>query len=197
MMVPDVLCRRKFGRKGWKAGGGWALAAMLLVAILDAGCGEDGPTGPKPASLPELFGTELYRADGSTVGVESLAGIPVIGVYFASAGCPACGAFTPVLLDAYAGLEEEGRPFEVVLVTGGIGLTGLLEYMTDSGMPWLAVPTPSTEIEDLVQRYNVRWVPTLIVIDDGGKVLSMTGREEVTVSGAGAYDLWLAAGSGS
>ncbi len=184
-------------RKGREAGGWRTLAAALLVGILTAACGDDGPTGPKPASLPELFGTVLYRADGSTVGVESLAGTPVIGIYFASAGCPACGAFTPLLRDAYGGLEEEGRPFEVVLVTGGIGMTTLLEYMTDSGMPWLAVPTPGEKIDDLVRRYNVRWVPTLIVVDGDGKVLSMTGREEVTVSGTGAYDLWLAAGSGS
>lgn len=183
-------------RQGQKAGGVRAPVAVLLVGLLAVACGDDGPTGPKPASLPELFGTELYRADGSTVGVESLAGTPVIGIYFASAGCPACGAFTPVLLDAYAGLEQEGRPFEVVLVTGGIGMTTLLEYMTDFGMPWLAVPTPSEEITNLVRRYDVRWVPTLIVIDNDGTVLSMTGREEVALNGTGAYDLWLAARSG-
>jgi nucleoredoxin len=197
MMAARSLRRTNGRSNGRKAGVGRALAGALLVVVLAAACGDDGPTGPKPASLPELFGTELYRVDGSTVGVESLAGTPVIGIYFASAGCPACGAFTPILLDAYDGLKEEGRAFEVVLVTGGIGMTALLEYMTDSGMPWLAVPTPSEEITNLVRRYDVRWVPTLIVIDSEGRVRSMNGREDVTVGGAGAYDLWLAAASGS
>jgi hypothetical protein len=160
-------------------------------------CGGDGPTTPKAASLPNLFGDQLYRADGSQVSVQVLGGIPVIGIYFASPGCPACGAFTPLLVDAYTQLQVGGRPFGVVLVSGGISEATLFAYMTDAGMPWLAVSSQSDRVNALLQRWDVRWVPTLIVIDGAGNTLSVSGREELTEHGTGAYDLWLAASAGS
>jgi len=183
-------------RKRTGISGRHALAMALLVGLAVSACGGDGPTTPKAASLPELFGDHLYRADGSQVSVQVLEGIPVIGVYFASAGCPACGAFNPLLLDAYTQLQADGRPFGVVLVCGGISEATLFEYMTEAGMPWLAVSSQGSRVDTLLKRWGVRWVPTLVVIDGAGNTLSMTGREEVTENGAGAYDLWLAASAG-
>jgi hypothetical protein len=172
-----------------------ALPALFLACGI-FGCDSDGPTGPKPASLSELFGNDLRRADGTSVGIQALDNTPIIGIYFADPGCPACGGFTPLLVEAYDQLRRDGRPFEVVLITLGISDSTLYEYMTDSGMPWLAVSPVSSKAYALVERYNVRWIPTLIVIDDEGATVSTSGREEITQSGAGAYDAWLAASSG-
>ncbi|MFC1659887.1 thioredoxin-like domain-containing protein [Gemmatimonadota bacterium] len=155
------------------------------------------PTGPEPASLSELFGNQLYRADGSAVGVGILGDDDVIGIYFADPGCPACRAFTPILVDAYDRLREDGRSFEVVLVTAGISELALFDFMVDSGMPWLAISSQSSRANALAQRYDVRWIPTLVIIDGAANTLSLTGREELTLSGAAAYDAWLAASAGS
>ena len=171
-----------------------ALASLLGLAL--AGCGDDDPAGPSPASIPELFGTQLLQADGATVGPEALAGKPLIGIYYSSAGCPACAGFTPILLDTYHQLREDGRSFEVVLVSLGISEASLLDYMVDSGMPWLAMPPQSNKATALVQRYNVRWVPTLVIIDSEARLVSLTGREGVTELGTAAYDAWLTASGG-
>ena len=171
------------------------MAALMGCAA--SGCDGDGPTGPEPASLPDMFGNQLYRADGSAVGVGVLNNTSVIGIYFASPGCPACGAFTPLLVNAYDQLRDEGRSFEVVLVTGGISEQSLFDYMAGSGMAWLAVSSQSSEGDALAQRYDVQWVPTLVIIDGTANTVSMTGREELTQSGAAAFDAWLAASGGS
>lgn len=131
------------------------------------------------------------------MGVQSLLGTDLIGIYFASPTCPACGGFTPLLLEAYTQLREDGRSFEVVLVSPGISDAALLAYMEESGMGWLAVSSQSKQANTLVRRFNVRWIPTLVVIDSEGNIVSLSGREEVTVHGAGAYDDWLAARAGS
>ena len=162
-----------------------------------SGCGGDGPTEPQPASLSDLFGNQLYKADGTLVGVGVLGGTAVTGIYFASPGCPACGGFTPVLVDAYNQLREDGRSFEVVLVSTGISNSSLLEYMVDSEMPWLAVPSQSGRANAIVQDYNIRWVPTLVIIDGSLNTISRTGREELAQAGTAAYDAWLAAGGRS
>ena len=161
-----------------------------------SGCGSEGPTEPKPASLADLFGNQLFRADGSTAGVGSLDGTPVIGIYFASQGCPACGNFTPILVDVYDQLQEDGRSFEVVLVSTGLSDSALFEYMLDSGMPWLAVSSQSSRANALVQRYHIQWVPTLVIIDGDANTITLTGRDQLTQLGTGAYDAWLAASGG-
>ena len=121
----------------------------------------------------------------------------MIGIYFASPGCPACGGFTPFLIAAYGQLRDDGRPFEVVLVTPGINDLALLEYMLDSEMPWLAVSSENGKANSLLHRYDIRWVPTLLILDTAGNLLSRTGREELTQEGIDAYDDWLAASSGN
>jgi hypothetical protein len=144
-----------------------------------------------------LFGNQLYRADGSPVSVQVLDDAAVLGIYFASVGCPACAGFTPLLVEAYNQLREDGRSFEVVLVVLGVSEASLFEYMVDSDMPWLAVSPQSGKANSLVQRYDVRWVPTLIIIDGAANTISLTGREELTQRGIAAYDDWLAASAGS
>jgi hypothetical protein len=101
-----------------------------------------------------------------------------------------------MLVDAYTQWRDDGKPFEVVLVTSGITDEGLFEYMTDSGMPWLALSPSSDKVLSLVQRYGIQWVPTLIIIDSDGNTLSFTGREDVAERGAAAYDTWVGASAG-
>ncbi len=173
--------------------------ALLAVAPFLAaawGCGSDSPTELGPASLPDLFGTQLFRADGTKVGVGTLEGTALIGIYFAAPGCPACGSFTPVLVDAYRLLREEGRSFEVILVSPGMSDSSLREYMADSDMPWLGMPSGGSKAQDLVRRYRVQWVPTLIIINGSAETISLVGREDLNRKGVAAYDDWLAASTG-
>jgi hypothetical protein len=173
------------------------LAVAALLCCVAYGCGSDAPTGPPPTvSLPELFGSQLYRADGSAVGVATLNSVSIIGIYFASSGCPACGAFTPVLVDAYDQLRDDGRSFEVVLVSSESSDPSLFDYMVDGGMGWLAVSSQSNRINTLAQRYNVQWIPTLVIIDGAANTISLNGRNELTARGTAAYDDWLAASGG-
>jgi hypothetical protein len=176
---------------------GWrVLALAVLVGLAASACGDDDSTGPTAVSLSDLFGTQLIRADGSTVGVGVLNSVPLIGIYFANPGCPACGGFNPTLVDAYDQLKTDQKPFEIVLASAGITDAALLDYMVDSGMGWLAIPPQSGKANSLAQRYNVRWVPTLIIIDDELATITFTGREEIAQAGADIYDVWLAASGG-
>ena len=172
------------------------LAVAILSCLAVSACGDSGPQEPSAASVPDLFGSQLYRADGSTVGIEALDGVAVIGIFFASHSCPACGGFTPLLLSAYEQLAEDGQSFEVVLVSLGASESMLLDYMTDWGMPWLAMPSQGSLANRLAKRYDVRWIPTLIIIDSQGNTISVYGREELAQEGVAAYDGWLASAGG-
>ncbi len=172
------------------------LLTILMCAIV-ASCGTDSPVGPPPPeSLAELFGEQLLRANGTSVGIEEVEDKTLIAIYFAAQGCPACGQFTPLLVDAYHEIRQADRSFEVVLVSSDGSQEHMLAHMTDSSMPWLAVAWGSTEASGLGQRYGVRWIPTVIVVDGAGKTVSVDGRDEIAALGAGAYDQWLARSGG-
>lgn len=177
--------------------------AVGVIAVVGALClpgtaCDDGssPTELPPPSLPELFGDVLYRADGSTVGLEAFDGVPVIGIYFGSGGCTACGSFTPILVDAYDQLEAEGRLFEVVYVSSDRSEEAMFSYMQGAGMGWLAVPWHGEKASALVERYDIQWIPTLVIVDSTGATVSENARDHVANDGAAAYDDWLAAAYG-
>lgn len=182
-----------------RAGGSLAraLAVAALCGGLALGCDgmgstEPTPTGPyTPVPIPELFGDTLYRADGTRLGVAALEDKAIIGIYFAARWCPACADFTPLLVDVYQKLSEAEKSFEVILVSTDDSAAAMFDYMQETGMAWLAVPWGGTRAADLGQRYGVRSIPTLIIIDGGGNTVSLTGREEVSRSGPAAYDDWL------
>jgi nucleoredoxin len=178
-----------------KALGKIVVAGLCFSLVTSCGQGEDGPTvlGPPPlASVPQLIGDVLYRADGSEVGIDAVESNPIIGIYFAAGWCPACAGFTPLLISAYEELEQAGKPFEVVFVSSDGSSEDMFAHMTDRGMPWLALPFDGLKANALKLRYGVNAIPTLVVIDDEGSTITMDGRIDVAQKGAQAYDDWLA-----
>ncbi len=177
-------------------------AVAILLGGLGAACGSDAtsdgccgdlPGGDSP-TLSDLFGSVLYRADGSQAGLASLQTKSLVGIYFASRSCPACTSFTPELVKTYDAIRAAGKPFEIVLA--GVDPAGAVElsaYMQQFKMGWLALPLGSDKIRELATRYDVEWIPTLIVVNAAGKTVTKTGREDVATKGAAAFDAWLAA----
>jgi hypothetical protein len=173
------------------------LGAAVLAAGLVLACdGSDSVGPPPPASLDELFGDTLLKADGDVVGIEALEGKALIGIYFGARDCPACAVFTPLLVDAYDQIQEAGGSFEVVYVSSDGSATVMHQYMRDAGMQWLALPWAGGRSMALGQRYGVRWIPTVIVVDGAGNTVSTRGHEEIAARGAAAYDDWLARSGG-
>jgi nucleoredoxin len=175
----------------------WTVLALGGLCGWAAVACSESPAGPgPPVSLAELFGNTLLLADGTAVGIEALEEKRFIGIYFGARGCPACAVFTPRLVAAHEELREAGRSFEVVYVSSDVSSASMFQYMVDAGMEWLALPWGGRRSRDLGQRYDVRWIPTLIVVDGSGRTVSANGRDEIAEHGAGAYDVWLAGSGG-
>ncbi|MHB1192456.1 MAG: thioredoxin-like domain-containing protein [Longimicrobiales bacterium] len=183
-----------------RTGAARSIAAVLLCC-LSASCGSDitgnGSTDELPGgdapSLTDLFGTTLIRSDGSQTDLLPLQGQSIVGIYFASRSCPACAAFTPELVGVYDQIRKDGKPFEIVMAAVDPSSEDLPTYMKQYHMGWLAVPLGSEKVMQLAQRYDVEWIPTIIVINVAGKTITKTGREDVLAKGAAAFDTWLAA----
>jgi hypothetical protein len=180
---------------------GWARLVLAgLVGCLLPACGgsptDSGISGGLPGgdhpSFEDLFGPALVSADGSQVGLRAVQDKALVGIYFADPSCPACAAFTPLLVSTYDELMTAGKSFEIVLVSVGGGSADMFAFMQRYGMGWPAVPYDPSRLLALLQRFGVQWVPTLVVIDSDRDVVTKTGREDVLAAGAGAFDVWLA-----
>jgi len=160
--------------------------AVEGAAVNDAG---SAPAAEAPVWLGELFGDKLVTADGSEVSPDTLAG-KTVGIYFSAHWCPPCRGFTPVLVETYNKIVAAGKPFEIVFVSSDQSEDKMFNYMTETKMPWKALPFGSSKKYFLDGKYGVRGIPTLVIVDKDGKTISKTARGDVVSKGAAAFDGW-------
>jgi nucleoredoxin len=127
------------------------------------------------ASLEDLVGPELINADGEKVATSSLAG-KVIGLYFSAEWCPPCRAFTPSLVELRDRKDDE---FEVVFVSSDKSAEAQQKYMKGYDVEWPAVPHDSPLREQLQQKFEIQGIPSLVIVDDQGNLITKDGRSEM------------------
>jgi len=130
------------------------------------------------ATLEELIGTELVDAKGNKVETSSLAG-KVIGLYFSASWCGPCKMFTPELVKFR---DRNDEKFEVVFVSSDRSAEDQQEYMKDYDMEWPAIPYDSPLRQELGAKYEVRGIPSLVIVDDQGNLITKDGRSEISGS---------------
>jgi nucleoredoxin len=134
------------------------------------------------ASLEELIGTELVDAKGNKVETSSLAG-KVIGLYFSASWCGPCKMFTPGLVKLR---DRNDDKFEVVFVSSDRSAEDQEEYMKDYDMEWPAIPYDSPLRGQLGAKYEIRGIPSLVIVDDQGNLITKDGRSEMSGSDSDA-----------
>jgi len=114
----------------------------------------------------DLLGSEL---------VEKAGGKP-IGIYFSAHWCPPCRGFTPKLAEFYRnGLQDK---MEIVFVSSDRSQSDFDEYFGE--MPWLALPYDKRkEKEELSGAFDVKGIPSFVVIDADGMTITTDGRSKV------------------
>ncbi len=137
-------------------------------------------------SLDDLFGTSLVDSAGKPVETSTLDG-KIVGIYFSAHWCPPCRTFSPELVKFR---NDNKSSFEVVFVSSDRTEEAQLAYMTELKMEWPAIPFSSPKRRELGQKYDVSGIPTLIIVDSKGNLISANGREEVTGNPANALATW-------
>lgn len=143
------------------------------------------------ASLEELLGPDLVDADGNKVELSTLDG-KIIGLYFSAEWCPTCRAFTPELVKARNSIDD----FEVVFVSGDRSPEAQQKYMEGYKMKWPAIPFDSEKRRTLGEQFGVSGIPSLIIIDDQGNLISKQGRRELSTNPHQAVRDWQKATKG-
>jgi thiol-disulfide isomerase/thioredoxin len=103
--------------------------------------------------------------------------------------CPPCRSFTPIMLEFYSKCKQEGKDIEIILVSSDADQDIFNSHF--EGMPWLAIPFSNTKIiEQIGEKFAVRGVPALVILNSNGEVVDGAGRQSVTNARGNVGQVW-------
>lgn len=155
-------------------------------------CVMKDPTGDKlpwkPPTFAEAMASASFLKGTDAVDKSAIEG-KTLGLYFSAHWCPPCRMFTPQLAKWYAGVKADvGDKFEIIFCTRDRDEESFKSYyaeQTAAGGDWLAL-TYETKgaLDDL---FEVRGIPTFIIVGPDGKVVNQNGRSIVPEGTAAGF----------
>lgn len=154
--------------------------------------------------LIDIFGTKLLTLENLNetraqllplLTSDALRGKKVIGLYFSADWCGPCRQFTPELVNFYKKMNQRrGKKdeFEIVWISRCRDVHSYGQYFTQMG-GWVALPPEEAMGERgsmLSNKYKVKGIPTLVLLDDLGQVITLDGRNKIPQDKAGIGFPW-------
>jgi len=140
------------------------------------------------ATFTSSLGSKLQTKDGLVETSDALAG-KIVGLYFSAHWCPPCRGFTPKLGEAYTKYKALGKQLEIVFVSSDNSETEFDEYFAEQ--PWLALPYAARdEKAALSKKYKVSGIPTFVILDESGELITKDGRSEIMEDPEGKRFPW-------
>ncbi|KAJ0475287.1 putative protein-disulfide reductase [Helianthus annuus] len=131
-----------------------------------------------------------HSASKQVVSVSSLMG-KTIGLYFSAQWCLPSHKFTPKLISIYQKIkqnitqQEFHGDFEIIYVSTD---HNELEFKSSFRvMPWLALPFGDPTSKNLTKYFDIRGIPSLIIIGPDGKTVTNNGRSLINLYEEEAY----------
>lgn len=133
----------------------------------------------------------LAHSSPTQVPVASLMG-KTIGLYFSAQWCVPGNKFTPKLISIYQKIKEmltkddvDHQDFEIVYVSSD---RNEIEFNSQfSSMPWLALPFGDIAIKNLAKYFDIRGIPSLVILGPNGKTVTKNGRNLINLYQQNAY----------
>jgi len=126
----------------------------------------------------DLLGPELLKKE-ETVKTADVLQDKYVALYFSAHWCGPCRGFTPRLAEQYEKIVNDlGKDWEVVFCSSDQNDSAFQSYYKE--MPWLALPYSKRELkEKLSNKYGVRGIPTLVLLNKEAELITTGGRNKV------------------
>lgn len=113
----------------------------------------------------------------------------IVALYFSASWSPHCQAFTTILIDFYSEINLQEKQFEIVLVTRDQNKEDFENYF--SKMPWLAIPFEDSRIRFLIEKFNIKGFPILIILKKNGEIATKYGKSDIINDERNAFQKWM------
>jgi nucleoredoxin len=135
----------------------------------------EAPAG-EPSVFDEVLDGNLVMLDGKKLKKHEFASKPekYYVFYYTASWCPPCQAFTPSLVEFYK--KHKNEKFELVLITSDSDEDDMEGYAVDKKMPWPQLKQSKSKSFKGKFDHGVRGIPSVIVCDLEGKIVSANGR---------------------
>ena len=129
--------------------------------------------------MEEILGTTLRKGKDSVTLEQVLTDTSdFIAIYFGAHWASPCRLFTPSLTEFYSKINGSSKKLEVVFCSID-GNEAAFERNYEE-MPFCAIPyTDEQRIQNLKQRFGINGIPTLVVLDKKGEMVSFEGRIDI------------------
>lgn len=124
-------------------------------------------------SYYDIIGNKLIDNNNQTYDLKETTTNTYFALYFSAKWCGPCRNFTPKLIDFY----NKSENFEVIFVSLDKNENEFNEYF--SKMPWKSLPFDNQQSEELSEFFGVQGIPTLILVDHEGNLLTRQGKEMI------------------
>lgn len=156
-----------------------ASQAKLEKLLESAPASAAAPGGAAPAA-PSVFDKQLernlVRLSGNSVRRAADVAKPAkyYVFYYSASWCGPCQQYTPSLVELYNKIKPNNPNFELVFVSRDQDEDSMEEYMKEKKMPWPALKLSAVEKFQKEFNHGVNGIPSVIVCDLEGKVVSRT-----------------------
>ncbi|XP_038640818.1 nucleoredoxin-like protein 1 [Scyliorhinus canicula] len=116
-------------------------------------------------------------------------------LYFGARECPKCQGFAPALQDFSNRLMDEfyvERPAQLVPVYISQDQTEEREqqYLKTLHRRWLYLPFRDKYKRELLKKYSIKVIPSVIVLKPNGEVITRNGVAEISTMGVDCFKNW-------
>merc|ERR1712084_92483 len=102
--------------------------------------------------------------------------------------CPPCRGFTPKLAEMYTSAFK-AKGMEIVFVSSDRDQASFDSYYAEQ--PWVALPFDQRDAKNKLSKKNkVQGIPSFVILDPSGNVITKDGRDAVTKDPAGDKFPW-------
>ncbi|MBF0502114.1 MAG: hypothetical protein HQM09_18385 [Candidatus Riflebacteria bacterium] len=157
------------------------IGILMLLALVTTGAMAQ-PADPWKLLFPD----NLLDRDCNPVSTDILRG-KIVGIYCSAGWCKVCQVFSPKLIPFR---DKNASEFEVVFVSFDASEDDQYAYMKKYGMLWPTLKYNSQAAFDIQQRFGVEILPTLIVLNADGQMLTKFGVADVSSTPEGALAKW-------
>ncbi|WKY01770.1 hypothetical protein Q1695_015629 [Nippostrongylus brasiliensis] len=142
-----------------------------------------------PAAMEVLKGTILRRTNGA-VEASDLTSVKttVRGLLFGAHWCPPCRQWVKQLIPVYEKMKASGISLEIIFCSSDRTQEAFDQFTAQ--MPWPAFSYDPSKTIALTRVYNISGIPSLILLDSNGKVITNHGRSSLLEDPTGRYFPW-------